>query len=211
MDSTGLRQRVPLLGIVAVAVTFGAIGLAMALSPAFAPTENALSNLGDASDAAGTATTEVVFNGGLILGGVLGVGFGVGLVARPGHPLERIGAVVFALAMASMAGVGVFPQDGPYHFEVASGLYVLFSVATLCDGAGKLIDGTRRLGLFAIGVGGCNLAMWVIWTVTGGLARPGLAVPELLGALLIALWTIPTAWRLQPDRSPSPAPFARGR
>lgn len=210
METRQIRTAVPWLGVAAVALTFAAIGLAIALSPAFALTENALSNLGDAGDLAGTGTTELVFNGGLILGGILGVGFGLGLALLADGLLERIGAAVFAVAMASMAGVGLIPQDQSYHFQVASGLYVLFSVGVLCYGAGEVRGGDRQCGLFSISVGVANLAVWTGWILTGGLARPGLAIPELLGALLIAVWTIPTALRIRAAPPARSSPFEWG-
>jgi len=40
------------------------------------------------------------------------------------------GSILLAIALVSLAGVGVFPEDGPYHFEAASGFSLLFSVAT---------------------------------------------------------------------------------
>lgn len=193
MDEARLRAVVPWFGIAAIVVTFGTMGLAIALSPDFAVSANALSNLGDSGHPAGTATTELLFNGGLVLGGLLGMAFGAGLVVLDSHPVERVGAVLFVVTMASMAGVGVFPQDGPYHFEVAAGFYLGFSVATPVYGVGQALAGERRAALFSVVAGVANLLVWVWWVGSVGLTHPGLAIPELLGAGLVAAWTVVTA------------------
>ena len=97
-------------GAAAVIVTMTAILLATLVSPAFAWTDNALSDLGVTGTDAGTGTTVLLFNGGLIVGGVLGVGFAVALARlRPTWP-GRIVAGLFALTMVLMGLVGVFPS-----------------------------------------------------------------------------------------------------
>ena len=190
MDGTRVRTLTPWLGIAAILVTFGTMALAILASPAFAVDQNALSNLGAAGHPAGTATTELLFNGGLILGGLCGVGFAIGLALSVEHVVARVGAAIFGVSMASMGGVGVFPQDGPFHFEVAAGFYLLFSVALLVYGPGQLLAGKTREGVVSIATALANLAVWVLWVTTVGITAPGLAIPELLGAGLVAIWTL---------------------
>jgi len=208
MERTRLRSLVSVVGIVAVVVSFGGISFAIALSPAFGVTENALSNLGVAESPAGTETTALVFNGGLIVGGALGALFGIGLAVLSTHPVERIGSVLFAVSMLSMGGVGVFPQDQAFHFEVAAGFYLLFSLAVLIFGAGQLLTGDRRGGAFSIAAGVGNLAVWIGWGVTGSVTRQGLAIPELLGAAMVVLWVLVTIKQFTgDDQSTTPQPF----
>lgn len=180
----------PVLGVTAIVVTFVGIFGAIGLSPAFAWSDNALSNLGDAGHPAGTGTTELLFNGGLILGGLLGVGFGVVLVLAERQLVARLGAAVFGLAMASMAGVGLFPQDKPFHFEVAVGLYMLFSLAALVFGVGQFLGDDWRAAALSAGLGATNLLIWGGWVGTVGIDAPGLAIPEILGAACIGTWAI---------------------
>ncbi|QCC52362.1 DUF998 domain-containing protein [Halapricum salinum] len=179
-----------LLGVAAIVVTFVGIFGAVALSPSFAWSENALSNLGVASHAAGTGTTVLLFNGGLLLGGVLGIGFAVALALREARLLGRLGAALFGVAMASMAGVGVFPQGHSLHFGVASGLYLLFSVATIVYAGGLVIDGDRRAGALSAGLGVVNLGIWIGWVGAVGIEAPGLAIPEILGAGCVGAWAL---------------------
>lgn len=184
----------PAFGVAAIVVAFLGIFGAVALSPSFAWSENALSNLGVASHAAGTGTTVLLFNGGLILGGLLGIGFAGVLALQRTHLLRRLGAAIFGVAMASMAGVGVFPQGHSLHFSVASGLYMLFSVATIVYAGGLAIDGDRRAAALSAGLGVANLGIWIGWVGMVGIEAPGLAIPEILGAGCIGAWAI---WQAQ--------------
>ena len=90
-----------------VAVTLVAIFVATLVSPAFSWTGNALSNLGVTQTAAGTGLTVVLFNGGLILGGLLGVGFAVALWRGAVSLAGRVTAFSFGLTVVFMGLVGV--------------------------------------------------------------------------------------------------------
>lgn len=190
MTGERLQAWTPAFGIAAILCTFGGTGLAILASPAFAVDVNALSNLGVASHSAGTTTTVLLFNGGLILGGVFGIAFATGLALTVEHVVERIGAVLFGISMALMGGVGVFPQNGPYHFEVAAGFYMFFSVALLVYGPGQIIAEKTKEGLISVTLALGNLGVWVVWVSGGGIGQPGLAIPELIGAGIVAFWTL---------------------
>lgn len=177
-------------GVAAVVVTLGSIVVATLVSPAFAWTGNALSNLGVTETAAGTGLTVVLFNGGLILGGVFGLGFAVALARAAVSRAGRLTAAGFGLTVVSMALVGVFPQDTAPHFPVASTFYVLISVTLWVDSFAALRQGWRRRGLAGISLGTANLCGWVAWGLTGSPLRDGLAIPELWGALCFSAWTV---------------------
>ncbi|MCU4717989.1 DUF998 domain-containing protein [Halapricum hydrolyticum] len=188
-------------GVAAVAVVFGAFAVAIALSPSFALGANALSALGDRTHPAGTAATAVAFNGGLIVGGALGVVFAIGLALSVDGLLARLGAFLFGVTSTFLSAIGVFPQGHSLHFPVASGFYMLFSASVLVFGAGQLLVGRRRSGAVSIGAGLGNLAVWMVWIGSGGLRRSGLAIPELAGAIFVGLWVLVHARRMpSPDR-----------
>lgn len=178
-------------GAAAVAVTLAAIFVATLVSPAFAWTENALSNLGVTGTAAGTAVTVVLFNGGLILGGALGVGFAVALARLAPSLAGRATAAALGLTVVFMALVGVFPQDTAPHFPVAVAFYLLVSATLWLDSLAALRQGWRRRGLAAASLGTANFVGWLAWGLTGPPTRPGLAIPELWGAICFSAWT---AW-----------------
>ena len=177
-------------GAVAVVVTMLAILVATAVSPAFAWTGNALSNLGVTETAAGTTTTVALFNGGLILGGLVGLAFAVALWRASSSLAGRAVGVSFGLAVFFMGLVGVFPQDTAPHFAVAITFYLLVSVTLWLDGLAAFRQHWRRRAVVAATLGTANLAGWLVWGLTGPPTRDGLAIPELWGALLFSVWTV---------------------
>lgn len=181
--------------------TLGTILLATTLSPSFAWTGNALSNLGAETDVS-TPLTILLFNGGLIIGGLVGVAFAVAIDRRREHVLERAGAVVLALCLLALAGVGVFPQGESLHFPMAAGHYLLFTVAFWLYGAGNVVVGERTRGVATIVLGIVHLAGWYVWLQAGGLDQGGLAIPEIYGAIIFSGWVLVTAqWHLFGDRT----------
>ncbi|MFB6179436.1 MAG: DUF998 domain-containing protein [Halorientalis sp.] len=192
-------------GMAAPVVTLGAIVLATLLSPTFAWTGNALSNLGSPVTDASTPTTRLVFNGGLLCGAVVGAGFGYALLRAVRNVVELAGVGVFGLVVILMGLIGVFPQGTPEHVPVAITFYVLLSWGLWIYGVGNVRAGARERGLVTIGAGILNTGVWAVWIATGPLMRPGLAIPELVGAMLLAGWTLATALdartRLATDRN----------
>ncbi|TKX58252.1 DUF998 domain-containing protein [Halorubrum sp. SS7] len=161
-------------GAVATLSALGGIALAVLLDPTFSWTTDALSDLGVRDGSA------VAFNGGLIAGGAAGVCYAVGL-GRGGRPVR---ALLLALAMVAMAGVGVFDLTEPLHGPAAIGFYGLVTAVFAVDGWFRRRESTGRVALaFApvhVGVWATFAAGW--WPVTG------LALPELPGALMLAAW-----------------------
>jgi hypothetical membrane protein len=102
-----------------------------------------------------------------------------------------------------MGLVGVFPQDTAPHFPVAVGFYLLLSVALWVYGAGNLLAGERRRGALTVLLGVANIGAWVAWGLTGDVTRPGLAIPEIVGAVILAGWALWTARRFLADQSSS--------
>jgi hypothetical membrane protein len=180
-------------GILAPLVTLGAIFAATLLSPSFSWTANALSNLGGANAAVATPTTRLLFNDGLIVGGVAGFGFGPALLAARRNAVELAGAGLFGLTLAAMALIGVFPQHRDPHFAVAVAFYTLLSLAFWVYGAGNVLAGASRRGLLTVGAGVLNLLTWVSWGLTGAFTRPGLALPEIVGAVAFGMWAVATS------------------
>lgn len=183
-------------GVLATGVTLGSVLLATMVSPAFQWTANALSELGDAGTAAGTRTTVLLFNGGLIVGAVVGLAFAWFLWVAAEPRGKRIVAALFAVTMVTMGGIGLFPIGSPLHFPVSAAFFVMVTVTIWADalvGAGS-DEGDR--GAIAAWLGATNVAAWVLWGVTGPIRRPGLAIPEIVGAFVLAGWVLSTAIRL---------------
>ncbi len=109
-----------LCGVLAPVIGLTCIGMAVLISPWFSWTENYLSDLGgfpgDRPIWAAHGTASIIFNIGLIVAGVLGVLFVLGL--RKNHlldsPLGNIGIIFYFLDACALIGIGIFPETtGP--------------------------------------------------------------------------------------------------
>jgi hypothetical membrane protein len=211
-------------GPAGVAVSLGSILVATTLTPAFSWTGSALSDLG-----APGAPYAAVFNGGTVLGGVLGAVFvarvGVAL-SRAGLPTREPGRVgrdgdagragapvgvaagpdpvatvaawggLLALAVATLAlvGVGLFPVGDPRHGPVSVAFFVALAYGLLLVGTGQALAGAVRRGLATAWLGVVAASAWLVYAlVAAGGAEPGVALPELVGALALGTWVVLTA------------------
>ena len=171
---TGERHAGTLSAFVAIA----GILLATGLDPTFSWTGDALSDLGvrDSSNA--------VFNGALLIAGVLGVVYGVGLFRVADGIREQLVAVMFALATVHLAGVGLFVIGHPLHLPAAIGFYLLVTITFIVDG---IIRRRSRWGRYTLLLAALQLLIWSSWII-GLWPGNGLALPEFAGALLVPLW-----------------------
>lgn len=177
-------------GVTSVVLTNVAILAAVAASPAFRWSENALSNLGQPGTTSATPLTTALFGGGLILGGALGVAFAVALWTTARNLVQKLSVPVFVLAMVSLAGVGIFPQSQPLHAPAAISFYLLSMVAMALSGAGALVSGRRPRGAVTLALVVAHVGVWWWWSTGGPIFRAGLAIPELAGALVVTAWVL---------------------
>ncbi|WP_200778381.1 DUF998 domain-containing protein [Halobaculum gomorrense] len=169
-------------GIASTVFALGGVALAVALAPWFSVTANALSDLGVAD----SAVVAAAFNGGLLLAGMLALPYAWALWVAAGDAAGRAVAAAFAVAALLMAGVGAFPSGSPLHYPVAVGLYLAITVVLATDGLGRRATAAGRLSGVAAAV---HLVQWSLY-VEGVRLGPGLAIPELVGAALLAAWVI---------------------
>ena len=174
LDSSAISRMTAALGAAATLSALGGIALATLLDPTFSWATDALSDPGvrDGSAAA--------FNWGLIGGGAAEVGYAAGL----GGADRPVRALLLALAIVGMAGVGVYDLTEPLHGPAAVGFYGVITALFAVDGWVRRGESTGRVALaFApvhVGVWATFVAGW--WPVAG------LAPPELPGALMLAAW-----------------------
>ena len=173
---------VPALGLASIAVSFGGVVLAMAAAPWFSPFRYALSDLG-----ARGAATAPIFNGGLLVGGALGAGFVVAVLADTDHPVRVAGGLFGLAAMAFMALVGAFPLPDPLHGAVAIPFFLCLTLAVFLWGGGDYAAGRPVRGLVLVLAGVAHLVAWAWWALLPWFP-PGIALPELVGSVAFALW-----------------------
>lgn len=183
-------------GIAATVIALGGIVGATIASPTFRWAGNALSDLGQPGDPAATPTTTLLFDGGLVLGGVVGLLFARTLWMKE-HALERVAAVPFAVALVGMAGVGVFPYSQPLHVPAALTLYLGSMVAMALYTVGNALAGETARAAVTVGLVAAHVGVWWWWIAGGEVTRGGLAIPETIGAAIFGAWVCWTAaWQL---------------
>lgn len=190
-----VQKLLPTIAFLAIGYTLGSILLATAVSPSFSWRENALSNLGVTTTDAGTTTTVMLFNGGLVGGGLVGVLFcllAVRLARRPG---VRPVVVVLGLTMVMMALVGVFPQGTTPHFPIAAAFFLLVTATLWTDAWMAFLTGHRRWSWFSFATGSTNLLVWILWFVAAPIPE-ALAIPEIVSAVVFGCWLIVYAFHL---------------
>jgi hypothetical membrane protein len=174
-----------LSGIITPIMAFSCIALAIAYYPPFSWTDKALSDLGVVE-----GVTSIVFNGGLIVSGILALIFAVGVYNYlSGSNLGKAGSLIFVLDTLALMLIGVFPENiEPTHYYVSVMFFMLFPIAMLVLTAAFLMSAKAKMGLFTFLVAAFAATVWIIqWTVGFG---SNVAIPETLSALAASAWTI---------------------
>ncbi len=175
-----------ILGITGIAgpiIAISFILIDVGVSPWFLWSRNALSDLG-------VHQYGYLFNSGLIVEGILNVFFVISL--------KRIGIARYVQAMMiasglSLAMVGVFNEHFGYiHLLFALIYFILFPVSIIIASASATLPGSLRI----YGIAGSATAIAVIIVGIGfvfhfvTIKNVGLAVPEFIEAVILALWSI---------------------
>jgi hypothetical membrane protein len=187
-----LRSIATWCGLLAPAVGLGTVLLATLFAPWFSWTGNALSDLGHPSRA-----TAPLFNGGTALSGLLALTFAGRLWIDPDAEgvLYRVALVVLGASFASLVGVGASPVTTDLHFPVSVAFFVSMTYGLWLYGSADALAGARERGVATIWLGVANVTAWVLYATLEPFA--GVAVPEAVGALVLAAWAVPTALRLR--------------
>jgi len=178
-------------GIVTPIVAFTFISLAVTSYPQFSWMENALSDLGVQEGA-----TAVLFNSGLVIGGILALVFASGLfIFLREKILGRIGAFLLVLDVLALIAIGIFPSNvKPMHHYASVAFFVLFPVSMIVLGATFLFMAEVKMGLFTFLVAMVVAVVWMIqWTIRFG---SDVAIPETLSALSASTWSMVLGFKM---------------
>jgi hypothetical membrane protein len=184
------RRLVVWSGVAGGGLALVAVLVATVLSPTFAWPTSALSDLGAAG-----APTRALFNYGLVVSGLLALPFVRPLLTDATHPLEGLGGVAFGASMVALSLVGLFPTGTRWHFPAAFAYFLATTVTLWVHGTGTALAGDVNRGLFAVWLGIVHLLSWVLWAA-GLRLGPGLAVPEMVGSVLLFVWALRTTLSL---------------
>jgi len=189
LNSTKSEQIVKLAGLFGVVgpiIALISISLAILHAPWFNWKINALSDLGV------SGVSAIFFNSGLIIGGIFTSIFGLGLKEiLPNGVLSRIGRVILVLDSITLCTIGIFPETaGRIHFYVSVVFFVLLPISLLLIGTDFMRERTKRKkGMLMITSGLFTVFIWSFpWK--------GAAIPEILAALTISLWSITLGFKL---------------
>jgi hypothetical membrane protein len=168
-----------------ICLLFTALAISNSLSW-FRWTQNALSDLG----AQGTVTAAVLFNSGLIIGGLLSIIFAVGLMqVLRSRVLGFIGTFLLVLADVSLFAIGVFPETaGRIHFYVSVAFFSLLSISMLFIGASLIKDTSEKTLGFVTILSGMFAVMSATPIILVGVKDVG--IHELLAAISGLVWSI---------------------
>lgn len=195
MDRRALSIRA---GLLAPPIAVAGVVLAALVDPSFSVANASLSQAGELpAGASGWLTAGIehphvlLFNGSLVVAGLLGVPFSWVLYGDARHPLERSGATSLTLAFLALLAVGSFPQPSGLHVPALI-VFVLSTAAFLwIYGAGSIQRGRVRFGAVTVGLGALLVGGWLGWDAL--FPDAGMAVPEFLGIALLSSWTFSAA------------------
>jgi len=187
-----LWLRIPAVcGILTPVVAFICIFLAIDSAPEFSWVENALSDLGVVS-----GVTSVLFNNGLIVSGLLGFVFAVGVFMFLGEDfVSRVGALVLVLAMVALTAIGVFPENvRPVHYLVSVAFFVFLPISMLILTGAFWLKRQVRMAVFTLVEAFAAAAPWVLLFAVRYVS--GVAVPEAVSGLVAAVWAVVVSYKL---------------
>lgn len=181
-------------GILTPIIAFTCISTAIALYPPFSWTNNALSDLGVVEGA-----VSMIFNGGLMVSGILALAFAVGVQNYLNKSIiGKIGAFLFALDAIALIAIGAFPENTAPHFPASVAFFMLFPIAMLLIGAVLTKRGEKPIAAFSFLAAIFSIAVWV-FHYNVGFGR-GVAIPETLTALAVSAWALVLGFKMLKQR-----------
>jgi hypothetical membrane protein len=170
-------------GMLGASLTPVLILASTALAGSYDWSKNALSDLGESD-------VSLLFNGAVILGGLLNLCFAVGLGGDTGEgKLPRAGAYVFMASGICLSLLGVFTiRYNLIHPLVALGYMVLAPAGILIFALTSKTGSIRRAGL-AGGTAALASIILLPFVAMGLGIRAGLGVFEFIEVLSISAWT----------------------
>jgi hypothetical membrane protein len=173
-------------GLAAPIVAFLCVFSAIASYSQFSWTDNALSDLGIVK-----GLTSGVFNFGLVVAGVLGVVFAaLGLFNFfTKSSLGKVGSGFFVATCVALVCIGVFNENfSPTHYLVSVAFFSLAPITLFILTLAFIHRGNRSLAVLSVTTGAIAAASWILEFTLYYVS--GVAVPETISALAVAVWVV---------------------
>jgi len=163
-----MRSICGLLAVVGIIAFLAITLLAMNSYPGYSIFSNYLSDLG-------VGPSAWLFNGGLLLAGLLSIGLGAAFFLKLGNLAGKLGGALLAVASVALASLGVFTEASePAHVILASAFFLFSALALFLIG--------RNMGIalksYSILAGLLSLAFLLLQS----------PLAEHAAALAVAVW-----------------------
>ena len=180
-----------LAGALTPVFTLTLIFVSIALSPWFSWHDNALSDMG-------VNTVAPLFNGALLIGGVLYFVFVIGFLRWRGlrSRLAKAAAVAMIVGGIGLFCIGIFTEAaGRIHYYVSALYFLATPLAYELLGIDWVRQGSKLMGWLTIAAGITAFLMIAF------VPHKRIAVPEILAALTMGMWTFALGLKLiiEPD------------
>jgi hypothetical membrane protein len=168
-----------LAGLITPVLTLTLIFVAISLSPWFSWHDNALSDMG-------VDTVAPLFNGALVIGGLLYFVFVIGFLRWRGLRSRpaKLAAVAMIVGAVGLCLIGVFTEDaGRIHYYVSATYFLATPLAYGLFGSDWVRHDAKLMGWLTIAAGITAFLMIAV------VPHKRIAVPEILAALTMGMWT----------------------
>jgi len=180
------------IGFFAPLIALSTIAIAILLSPGFDWFTNALSDLGHY-----TRTDlgpykligAIVFNGGLIVTGILMLIFTIWFLKWTKDISTKIGLIPLLISLVFLIGIGVLSENfPPFHYWVSVGFFLTFPFSMWFIGIGWLrFSNLRLFSAISILLPFISLYLWGDYML-GTPIWSNVAIPEIVTALSAIVW-----------------------
>ena len=189
-------------GVIGPIIGIGAVLLSVILSSSwFSWQESAISDLG-VDTFGGTTTAIWTFNGGMIIAGILSSIYAYGLYnSLTKNTTNKIGIIALIIGGINLALIGIFTEDWPTLHRTVSMIYFVFTPIGLIIMGSGMLKKERTFGIITMIAGTSALiaistAIMIVfeYPVTEGWPS-GIAIPEMVEAVILATWISGSAFR----------------
>jgi hypothetical membrane protein len=165
--------------VLALAVGWIMIILAISVNPWFSLARNALSDLG----AVGRENAWI-FNSGLIAAGIIAALYSIYLINMARGKLEVLASTIFIMSSIHLVLIGAFPEGTYPHLFASYWFFLSAGFAVLLFGTAMLVKrdltlGTSFILISVIGFAGATLIPW-----------PSIGAVEVFAIILLSIWAI---------------------
>ena len=179
------------IGFFAPLIVLSTIAISILLAPGYDWITKALSDLGNYIDYFETPyklVSAILFNGGLIVTGILMMLYTIWFLRWTKDIPTKIGVIPLLISLGFLIGIGVFSENFGYlHYQVSVGFFLTFPFSMWLIGIGWLrFANLRWFSVVSIILPFISVVMWADYM--NGTSIWQQAVPEIVTAFSAIVW-----------------------